>query len=192
MIACPEIVLDIDQTLIHSSTRVIGGRPADFVVTVPAEPSMFVYKRPGVDDFLHNLDDLQRAGRIRVSVWTASKRPYATRILSRLWPSWSTDVHVLRCRTDCTVLPDGRVIKDLRIAFPRMRSVLLIDDNADTHRINTTAGYAVWNIRPFVGGETSAVDLTDVIDFIRSSTDPEFRGFDTYPRSQGHRQTSRA
>eukprot|EP00747_Dinoflagellata_sp_TGD_P084945 gnl/TRDRNA2_/TRDRNA2_162715_c0_seq4.p1 gnl/TRDRNA2_/TRDRNA2_162715_c0~~gnl/TRDRNA2_/TRDRNA2_162715_c0_seq4.p1 ORF type:complete len:263 (-),score=59.51 gnl/TRDRNA2_/TRDRNA2_162715_c0_seq4:84-818(-) len=75
------LVLDMDETLIHSSFRNTHG--ADIVITVELEGEshhVFVLKRPGVDEFLVRVAELYE-----VVVYTASMATYANPLLDKSW-----------------------------------------------------------------------------------------------------------
>ena len=93
------LVLDLDETLVHSSLRV-RPRPSsahtfinairqpvpspDYIVPVEIENNwhnFYVLKRPGVDNFLRRMGDLYE-----VVVFTASLAKYADPVLDRLDP----------------------------------------------------------------------------------------------------------
>jgi TFIIF-interacting CTD phosphatase-like protein len=81
------LILDLDETLIFSAERPLDRAP-DFT-----SGPYFVYKRPGVDEFI------ERASRIfRLAVWTSSNDAYAESVVEKLFkdPSilafvWSRD-----------------------------------------------------------------------------------------------------
>ena len=77
------LVLDLDETLVHSSFKII--HQADYIVPVEIEAqyhNVYVIKRPGVDSFLKSVGDMYE-----VVVFTASLSKYADPVLDKL------DVH---------------------------------------------------------------------------------------------------
>ncbi|KAG5457533.1 MAG: NLI interacting factor, partial [Olpidium bornovanus] len=74
------LVLDLDETLVHSSFKLIP--QADFVVPVEIEQmvhNVYVIKRPGVDEFLRRMGDL-----FEIVVFTASLAKYADPVIDML------------------------------------------------------------------------------------------------------------
>ena len=69
------VVLDLDETLFFSSKNILDRSP-DFLLD-----EFFVYKRPGVDDFLEKLFSDKR---FNVAVYTAASKKYALSALSNL------------------------------------------------------------------------------------------------------------
>ncbi|THH33246.1 hypothetical protein EUX98_g896 [Antrodiella citrinella] len=74
------LVLDLDETLVHSSFKSIS--QADYVVPVEIEyhwHNVYVIKRPGVDNFLKKMGEIYE-----VVVFTASLSKYADPVLDKL------------------------------------------------------------------------------------------------------------
>lgn len=74
------LVLDLDETLVHSSFKSI--HQADYVVPVEIEyhwHNVYVIKRPGVDNFLKKMGEIYE-----IVVFTASLSKYADPVLDKL------------------------------------------------------------------------------------------------------------
>ncbi|THH08421.1 hypothetical protein EW146_g8995 [Bondarzewia mesenterica] len=74
------LVLDLDETLVHSSFKSI--HQADYVVPVEIEyhwHNVYVIKRPGVDNFLKRMGEIYE-----IVVFTASLSKYADPVLDKL------------------------------------------------------------------------------------------------------------
>ncbi|KAM9915945.1 hypothetical protein OXX80_013781, partial [Metschnikowia pulcherrima] len=74
------LVLDLDETLVHSSFKYL--RTADFVIPVEIEDQVhhvYVIKRPGVDEFLRQVGKWYE-----VVVFTASVAKYGDPLLNKL------------------------------------------------------------------------------------------------------------
>ena len=95
------LVLDLDETLVHSSLRVCATSStiAHILTNVPSQPvpapdyivpveiennwhNFYVLKRPGVDNFLRKMGELYE-----IVVFTASLAKYADPVLDRLDPT---------------------------------------------------------------------------------------------------------
>lgn len=118
------LVLDLDETLVHSSFRPTVA--ADIIITLELEGEehkVFVRKRPGVDEFL-----MQVARFFEVVVYTASLAKYANPLLDELDKS-QTVTHRL-FREACT-RRDGNsgYMKDLSKLGRDLRHIIIIDNS---------------------------------------------------------------
>lgn len=116
------LVLDLDETLVHSSFKPVLG--ADFIVNVEIDRrihTVYVSKRPHVDYFM------QRVGQLfEVIVFTASLSKYADPVLDRL------DIHrVVRGRLfrEACSLYEGNYVKDMSILGRPLAKSLIIDNS---------------------------------------------------------------
>mmetsp|Transcript_10358 Transcript_10358/g.25085 ORF Transcript_10358/g.25085 Transcript_10358/m.25085 type:complete len:373 (+) Transcript_10358:522-1640(+) len=120
------LVLDLDETLVHSSFRAVEG--ADFVIPVKIEDVVhFVYvaKRPGVDDFL-----LEMSKHYEIVIYTASLNKYADPLLDLL------DIHkVIRYRLfrESCVFFEGNYVKDLSVLDRDISSTIIIDNSPNSY-----------------------------------------------------------
>merc|ERR1719162_1463013 len=120
------LVLDLDETLVHSSFRAVPG--ADFVIPVQIEDmSHFVYvaKRPGVDKFL-----LEMSKHYEIIVYTASLNKYADPLLDLLDPN-----RVIRTRLfrESCVYYEGNYVKDLSILDRDLKQAIIIDNSPSSY-----------------------------------------------------------
>jgi len=116
------LVLDLDETLVHSSFRVVQN--ADIVISVEIEGenhAVYVRKRPGCDEFLVRVAELYE-----VVIYTASMSKYASPLLDEL--DKSGVCHWRLYREACTRLTQGYV-KDLSRLGRDLRSVIIIDNS---------------------------------------------------------------
>lgn len=116
------LVLDLDETLVHSSFKYL--RTADFVIPVEIDDqvhNVYVIKRPGVDEFLDRVGKLYE-----VVVFTASVSRYGDPLLDILDPRGA--VHHRLFRDSCYNY-DGNYIKNLS-QIGRPLSDLIILDNS--------------------------------------------------------------
>jgi TFIIF-interacting CTD phosphatase-like protein len=155
------IILDIDETLIHSKARSDSG--ASFVVRLLSE-EYHVYTRCYLAQFIKGLKEMMRP-EFRIAVWTAATRDYAVRILDHIWPTWRGDLLFLRSRSHCTILRTGEFVKDLS-RLPQGYDILLIDDNTSNFQFNTRRHFAVWKISPFRAPMLDA-ELMQVLSYLR-------------------------
>jgi len=152
------VVLDMDETLIHSQVDVIGGgegastydprqaeegRPADagegshdFEFTIPInqlDPTqgklrVRVRKRPGLDFFLEEASSF-----CNLAVFTAGTEDYAKVLLDKLDPCGRMSLRLYR--DSCSIL-DGLFLKDLRKVETDLARVVLVDNSPVSLLIN--------------------------------------------------------
>ncbi|SCU96760.1 LANO_0E14290g1_1 [Lachancea nothofagi CBS 11611] len=116
------LVLDLDETLVHSSFKFL--RTADFVIPVDIDNqvhNVYVIKRPGVDDFLKLVGQIYE-----VVVFTASVSRYGDPLLDVL--DQNHCIHHRLFRDSCYNY-DGNYIKNLS-QIGRPLSDLIILDNS--------------------------------------------------------------
>lgn len=152
------LVLDLDETLVHSSFKVWPIysfsvlvwilfcllKPvarADYVIPVTVSNNtllIYVAKRPGVDMFLQRMGEL-----FEVVVFTASMRDYASPLLDLLDP-----MRVVRHRLyrEHCVSVNGTYVKDLSRLGRPLRNVCLIDNslNCGLFQPQNTIGIGAW------------------------------------------------
>jgi len=120
------LVLDLDETLVHSSFKPIPN--PDFIVPVEIDDivhKVYVLKRPGVDDFMKTTGSL-----FEVVVFTASLSKYADPVLDLL------DVHKTvqyrLFRESCSTYK-GNYVKDLSRLGRDLNSSLIIDNSPTSY-----------------------------------------------------------
>jgi len=115
------LVLDLDETLVHSSFKPIPN--PDFVIPVEIEDQVhkvYVLKRPGVDQFLQKLGPL-----FEIVVFTASISKYADPVLDLL--DSTKVVHHRLFRDACTNYK-GNFVKDMGRLGRDLKHCLIIDN----------------------------------------------------------------
>jgi len=120
------LVLDLDETLVHSSFRAVPG--ADFVIPVQIEEIVhFVYvaKRPGVDEFL-----VEMAKHYEIVVYTASLNKYADPLLDLLDTN-----RVIRARLfrESCVFYEGSYVKDLSLLNRDLSQSIIVDNSPSSY-----------------------------------------------------------
>ncbi|ORE05212.1 NIF-domain-containing protein [Rhizopus microsporus var. microsporus] len=105
------LVLDLDETLVHSSFKIIPN--PDFIVPVEIDNqyhNVYVLKRPGVDEFMRKMGE-----KYEIVVFTASLAKYADPVLDML------DVH-----------------KDLSQLGRNLASTLILDNSPASYIFHTS------------------------------------------------------
>jgi RNA polymerase II subunit A small phosphatase-like protein len=113
------LVLDLDETLVHSSFTKIK---SDLTIDIEIEGEfykVYVLKRPGVDEFLSKCAEL-----FEVVLFTASLAAYADPLLNALDPEGLLSFRLFR--DSCTFSPSGYV-KDLSRLGRDLKHVLIVD-----------------------------------------------------------------
>ncbi|KIJ39490.1 hypothetical protein M422DRAFT_175127 [Sphaerobolus stellatus SS14] len=149
------LVLDLDETLVHSSFKLIP--QADYVVPVEIEwqwHNVYVIKRPGVDNFLKQMGELYE-----VVVFTASLSKYADPVLDKL------DIHKVvshRLFRESCYNHKGNYVKDLsQLGRPAADTIIL--DNSPASYIfhpNNAVPVSSWFNDPH------DTELTDLVPFL--------------------------
>eukprot|EP00898_Chlorokybus_atmophyticus_P007196 jgi/Chlat1/7478/Chrsp6S07478 len=117
------LVLDLDETLVHSSLD--DPEEADFTFPVffnNQEHNVYVRRRPGLDEFMQRVSQL-----FEVVVFTASQRMYAERLLNILDPNRTLIRH--RIFRDSCVFVEGNYLKDLTVLGRDLSQVAIVDNS---------------------------------------------------------------
>ncbi|KAK2800412.1 hypothetical protein FQN51_006138 [Onygenales sp. PD_10] len=120
------LVLDLDETLVHSSFKVL--EKADFTIPVEIEGqyhNIYVIKRPGVDQFMKRVGELYE-----VVVFTASVSKYGDPLLDQL------DIHNVvhhRLFRDSCYNHQGNYVKDLSQVGRDLRETIIIDNSPTSY-----------------------------------------------------------
>eukprot|EP00743_Colponemidia_sp_Colp-15_P000953 GILK01001052.1.p1 GENE.GILK01001052.1~~GILK01001052.1.p1 ORF type:complete len:379 (+),score=73.57 GILK01001052.1:280-1416(+) len=116
------LVLDLDETLVHSSFRPIDD--PDMIIPVEIENRVhhvYVLKRPGVDEFLQRMAEIYE-----VVIYTASLAKYADPLLDQLDPY---SVCAYRLFREACVPWNGNYVKDLARLGRDLKSQIIIDNS---------------------------------------------------------------
>lgn len=120
------LVLDLDETLVHSSFKHVPG--ADFIIPVEIENvvhQVYVMKRPGVDEFMKRVGQL-----FEVVVFTASLSKYADPVLDLL------DIHKViahRLFREACSTHRGSYVKDLSKLGRNVATTIIIDNSPHSY-----------------------------------------------------------
>ncbi|EME84159.1 uncharacterized protein MYCFIDRAFT_122652, partial [Pseudocercospora fijiensis CIRAD86] len=120
------LVLDLDETLVHSSFKIL--HQADFTIPVEIEGqyhNVYVIKRPGVDQFLKRVGELYE-----VVVFTASVAKYGDPLLDQL--DIHNVVHHRLFRESC-YNHQGNYVKDLSQVGRDLKETIIIDNSPTSY-----------------------------------------------------------
>ncbi|KAF8925502.1 hypothetical protein BGZ58_000748 [Dissophora ornata] len=163
------LVLDLDETLVHSSFKLIP--QADYVVPVEIDNqshNVYVIKRPGVDTFLQKMGELYE-----VVIFTASLSKYADPVLDIL------DVHrVIKHRLfrESCFNHKGNYVKDLSVIGRDLKNAIIIDNSPASYIFHQTNAVPIssWfndphdtellDLIPFLADMTVVDDVNPILD----------------------------
>jgi len=177
------LVLDLDETLIHSTSRPmtghgtggtgllgLGGRRnkgAGHMVEVVlgGRSTLYhVYKRPFVDYFLRKV-----SGWYTLVIFTASMQEYADPVID--WLDAGRGILTRRFfRESCTQLPSGSYTKDLSLVEQDLSRVCLIDNSPISYNVNQANGIPIEGWTHDLSDE-ALLDLLPVLDSLRFTSD---------------------
>ena len=150
------LILDLDETLVHSSFKYL--RTADFVIPVEIDNQthhVYVIKRPGVDEFLKKVGEWYE-----VVVFTASVLKYGDPLLDKL--DLHNSVHHRLFRDSCFNY-QGNFIKNLsQIGRPLSESIIIDNSPASyifhpQHSVPISSWFS----------DTHDNELTDLLPFLK-------------------------
>ncbi|XP_014213324.1 carboxy-terminal domain RNA polymerase II polypeptide A small phosphatase 1-like [Copidosoma floridanum] len=116
------MVIDLDETLVHSSFKPINN--ADFVVPVEIDGNVhqvYVLKRPYVDEFLQRMGELYEC-----VLFTASLAKYADPV-ANLLDRWG--VFRARLFRESCVFHRGNYVKDLNKLGRDLQQIIIVDNS---------------------------------------------------------------
>lgn len=116
----PTLILDLDETLIHSTFQ--PGLVGDFVVEVDVEGKSYlvtVFQRPGLHEFLQKCADV-----FEVVIFTASMSTYADRVIDVIDADNSISARLFR--ESCTYV-DGSYVKNLEFLGRDLKRTIIVD-----------------------------------------------------------------
>ena len=122
----PCLVLDLDETLVHSSFKAVEN--ADFIIPIEIEGRLcncYVLKRPWVDTFIEAV-----AEQYEVVVFTASLSKYGDPLLDLLDPNRRMKYRLFR---ESCALFEGNFVKDLSSLGRDMKSTIIIDNSPHSY-----------------------------------------------------------
>ncbi|KAJ8655180.1 hypothetical protein O0I10_009215 [Lichtheimia ornata] len=150
------LVLDLDETLVHSSFKIIPN--PDFVVPVEIENqyhNVYVLKRPGVDEFMRKMGE-----QYEVVVFTASLSKYADPVLDML------DIHKVvkhRLFREACCNYKGTYVKDLSQLGRDLSGAIILDNSPASYLFHNANAVPIstWFNDPH------DTELSDLVDFLQ-------------------------
>lgn len=163
------LVLDLDETLVHSSFEFVSF--ADFVIPVQIDDkytNAYVLKRPGVDEFLQAMSRIYE-----VVVFTASMRRYALPVLDKL-DQGNNWIHHRLYRDSCYTNSNGTLVKNLAVLGRPLKKTIIIDNMPGSYAFHPHNGVPItsWEFDP---DDQELQDMTPILtdlakDFVSDVT----------------------
>ncbi|KAF6143643.1 hypothetical protein GIB67_004172 [Kingdonia uniflora] len=155
------IVLDLDETLVHSTLD--QGDDADFTFPVffnMKEHTVYVRQRPYLHIFLERVAEM-----FEIIIFTASQSTYAEQLLNILDPEGKF-ISRRAFRESC-IFSDGSYIKDLTVLGIDLAKVAIIDNSPQVFRLQVNNGIPIksWYDDP------SDRALTSLLPFLETLVD---------------------
>ncbi|KAF9403276.1 Nuclear envelope morphology protein 1, partial [Podila epigama] len=158
------LVLDLDETLIHSTSR--GSRSQGYMVEVLVDRHAclyYVYKRPHVDYFLKKVSEWYK-----LVIFTASMAEYADPVID--WLDQNRTLFEKRYFRQACHFKNGSYLKDLTLIEPDLSSVCLLDNSPISYSLNKENGIPIdsWINDP---NDEALLDLLPFLDALRFTED---------------------
>jgi len=120
---CNTLVLDLDETLVHSTLDASDAPDFSFPVDFNNQQHMVnVRRRPELAAFMERVSEL-----FEVVIFTASQRVYAERLLDIIDPGARVFRH--RIFRDSCVVVDGNYLKDLTVLGRDLARTIIVDNS---------------------------------------------------------------
>ncbi|CAG8528739.1 296_t:CDS:2 [Acaulospora colombiana] len=156
------LILDLDETLIHSTSR--GSRADAHMIEVMVDNHAclyYVYKRPHVDHFLKKVSEWYK-----VVIFTASMPEYADPVIDWLDPNKNL-ISRRFFRQSCTNR-NGAYIKDLTIVEPDLSKVCIVDNSPISYSmhqgwISDQRDEALLDLLPFLDALRFTEDVRSIL-----------------------------
>ena len=151
------LVLDLDETLVHSSFQAVPN--PDYIIPVNIDNvihNVYVLKRPGVDEFMRRM-----AEDYEVVIFTASLSKYADPLLDEL------DIHKViskRLFRESCVLHEGHYVKDLSLLNRDVSQCIIVDNSQMSYSFHTENAI---NCFSYID-DPKDVELWEIADFLEN------------------------
>lgn len=154
------LVLDLDETLVHSSFKPVPN--ADYVISVEIDnkvTDVYVIKRPFVDEFMDAVGE-----EFEVVVFTASLAKYADPLLDLLDPKENIRIRLFR---DSCCPFEGNYVKDLSRLGRDLPETIIVDNSPHSYIFQPENAVPIGT---FIGDEKDR-ELLDLMPFLSSIKD---------------------
>ena len=162
------LILDLDETLVHSAFTPFS-RKSDLTLNINIEGknrTLYVLKRPHVDEFLYELSSLYE-----IIIFTASISPYANPLLDLLDKNKCIKYRLYR--EHCT-FSNGIYIKDLKIFERKINNMIIIDNNPLSYDNNIENGIPILSWYDDLD-DNELLKLLPILKYMSSPNIPDVR-----------------
>lgn len=154
------LVLDLDETLIFATREKLEAEADDFI------GDYFIYKRPGLDDFL-----IEASRHFHVGIWSSASDAYVTEIVEKLL-SPIIELAFVWSRSKCSIRKSDvfdEYIYEKRLDKLKKRGyalehILIVDDTPEKSRTNF--GNMI-KIEPFTGNSADK-ELSYLVEYLET------------------------
>jgi RNA polymerase II subunit A small phosphatase-like protein len=151
------LVLDLDETLVHSSFQAVPN--PDYIIPVNIDNvihNVYVLKRPGVDEFMRRMAEVYE-----VVIFTASLSKYANPLLDEL------DMHKViskRLFRESCVLHEGHYVKDLSLLNRDVSQCIIVDNSQMSYSFHPENAIDCFSYID----DPADVELWEIADFLEN------------------------
>jgi len=158
------LVLDLDETLVHSTTKEVSKYDMCIHVALNGVSCTFyVIKRPNVEKFLQEVSKWYE-----VVVFTASLKDYADPVVDQLDPKGVVKKRYFR--DSCKLNKEGYYVKNLSVVNPDLSRVIIVDNSPVAYSMNKENAIA---ISDWVGDNSGDQALQKLLPFLKNLKDVE-------------------
>jgi len=158
------LILDLDETLVHSTIQPVNHHQIVVDVVIDAMPCTFyVIKRPHVDMFLKKVAEWYD-----VIIFTASMRQYADPLIDQLDTKGLVKGRLFR---ESCLNKDGNFIKDLSLIKQDLSSTIIIDNSPIAYSHNKENAVPIDNWMGDNPRDESLLNLLPFLNALRYTSD---------------------
>lgn len=157
------LVLDLDETLVHSTFEII--HDADYIIPVEIDGHLidvYVQKRPWLDYFISKIKNMYE-----IVIFTASLKNYANPLIDKI--DVNNNFHWRLFRDSCSTY-NGTYVKDLSLLGRDISQVIIIDNSSFSYALQPRNAIPIAN---FFGdkNDRSLYDLIPMLLKLEKSKD---------------------
>lgn len=132
------LILDLDETLVHSGFTILPNHPPDITISVEIENkihNVYILVRPGAEEFLEKMSEIYE-----IVIFTASLSKYANPLIDKLDRNKVCSFRLFR--EHCSFI-NNAYVKDLKNLGRDMKDVIIVDNSPVTYSLNVENGFPI-------------------------------------------------